>query len=196
MARTAGSDGKKTGAAIREKALTLIVRHGFEALTMRKLAAAVGVQAGALYHYFPDKQSMLSALIADHMNALLALAQKSGTDMEAPARLRAFVAFHIQHHIANRSAAHVANNELRSLNRENFAAILKIRGAYERLLRNILREGVDAGDFQMADVALTTMALLAMSNEVCVWFREGGALSIGQVAAEYADMAVRAVSRR
>ena len=40
MARTAGSDGERTEAAIREAAAQLIARHGFEAVTMRQLAAA------------------------------------------------------------------------------------------------------------------------------------------------------------
>ena len=42
MARTAGSDGERTEAAIREAAAPLIAHHGFEAVTMRQLAAEVG----------------------------------------------------------------------------------------------------------------------------------------------------------
>ncbi len=52
MARTAGSDGEKTEAAIREAALSLMARYGYEAVSMRQLAAEVGVQAAALYRYF------------------------------------------------------------------------------------------------------------------------------------------------
>ena len=60
MARTSGSDGEKTEAAIREAAVLLIARHGFEAVSMRQLAAEVGVQAAALYRYFPNKEELLS----------------------------------------------------------------------------------------------------------------------------------------
>ena len=38
MARTAGSFGEKTEAAIREAALALIARHGYDAVSMRQLA--------------------------------------------------------------------------------------------------------------------------------------------------------------
>ena len=54
MARTTGSDGEKTEAALREAALTLMARHGYEAVTMRQLAAGIGVQAAALYRYSRD----------------------------------------------------------------------------------------------------------------------------------------------
>ena len=45
MARTTGSDGEKTEAAVREAAVSLIARFGYEAMSMRQLAAEVGVQA-------------------------------------------------------------------------------------------------------------------------------------------------------
>ena len=59
MARTTGSNGERTEAALRRAAQSLIARHGYEAVSMRALAAEVGVQAAALYRYFPTKQDLL-----------------------------------------------------------------------------------------------------------------------------------------
>ena len=67
MARTTGSDGEKTEAAIRAAALSLIARHGYEAVSMRQLASEVGVQAAALYRYFPTKEDLLFTLMREHM---------------------------------------------------------------------------------------------------------------------------------
>ena len=72
MARTTGSDGGKTEAAIREAARRLIARHGYEAVSMRQLAAEVGVQAAALYRYFPTKEDLLFTLMREHMEELAA----------------------------------------------------------------------------------------------------------------------------
>jgi AcrR family transcriptional regulator len=195
MARTAGSDGKKTRAAIHAKALELIVRHGFEALTMRQLADAVGLQAGALYHYYPSKQALLLALMETHLKAALEAADLVANEGAAPARLTAFARFHILHHVRHRQANHVANNELRSLSRENFASVMKLRTAYEKKLRSILKDGADAGAFAMQDAQVTGAALLAMLNEVIVWFREGGKFTIAETAEMYAQMALKMVSR-
>jgi AcrR family transcriptional regulator len=195
MARTAGSDGKKTRAAIHARALELMVRHGFEALTMRQLADAVGLQAGALYHYYPSKQALLSALVAAHLNSTLEAADSLADDGAAPARLMAFARFHILHHVLHRQANHVANNELRSLARENFAAVMKLRTAYEKKLRLILKDGADAGHFDITDAQVTSAALLAMFNEVIVWFREGGKFTLEETADTYAKMALKMVSR-
>ncbi|MGK5638657.1 TetR/AcrR family transcriptional regulator [Streptomyces sp. URMC 126] len=43
-------------------ALDLLDESGLDALTMRRLADAVGAQAGALYRYFATKQDLLTAM--------------------------------------------------------------------------------------------------------------------------------------
>ncbi len=52
-------------------ALRLFARQGFAAVSMRQIASEVGVQAGALYLYTPDKQTLLFDLMTTHMNELL-----------------------------------------------------------------------------------------------------------------------------
>ncbi len=44
-------------------ALALVDREGIEALTMRRLAADLGVEAMSLYHWFPNKSSILEGLV-------------------------------------------------------------------------------------------------------------------------------------
>lgn len=72
MARTTGSDGEKTQGAIRAAALELIARHGYDAVSMRVLAAEVGVQAAALYRYYATKEDLLFSLMHEHMVELVA----------------------------------------------------------------------------------------------------------------------------
>ncbi|MEU5736664.1 MULTISPECIES: TetR/AcrR family transcriptional regulator [Streptomyces] len=49
-----------------QTALDLLNESGLDALTMRRLADAMGVQAGALYRYFATKQNLLTAM-AEHI---------------------------------------------------------------------------------------------------------------------------------
>ncbi len=86
MARTTGSDGEKTEAAIRAAAVMLIARHGYEAVSMRQLATEVGVQAAALYRYFPTKEDLLFTLMREHMEELAAAWERRGP--RAPTRPR------------------------------------------------------------------------------------------------------------
>jgi len=43
-------------------ALRVLDEHGLESWTMRRVAAALDVQASALYHHFPRKQELLAAV--------------------------------------------------------------------------------------------------------------------------------------
>ena len=197
MARTAGSDGEKTEAAIREAAAQLIARHGFDAVTMRQLAAEVGVQAAALYRYFPAKEDLLFELMQDHMTGLLAALEAAlPAGSNARARLLAFIANHVRFHIERRHQTHVSNMELRSLTRAHLSDILRLRGTYEKELRAILRDGQEEGSFSVDDVALTSMAIIQMITGVIVWFRPDDRLSIDDVTTTYQTMTLRLVGAR
>ena len=192
MARTAGSDGERTEAAIRDASVALIARHGFEAVTMRQLAAEVGVQAAALYRYFPTKEDLLFTLMREHMEALLAEWANSRPDNDDPvARLTAFVTNHIRFHVERRHATHVSNMELRSLSRDNLTTILKLRTAYEKELRTILRDGAELRLLEVDDTGLTAMAIIQMITGVIVWFRPDERLSVNEVTATYLAMTMR-----
>lgn len=197
MARTIGSDGEKTEAALREAAVDLIARYGYEAVSMRQLAAKVGVQAAALYRYFATKEDLLFTLMREHMEGLLAGWEASRPDKTDPvARLSAFVDHHIRFHVERRHATHVSNLELRSLSPERLTHILRLRTSYEKELRTILREGADSGAFEIDDVGLTAMAIIQMITGVIVWFRPDERLSVEEVAKTYLSMTMRLTGAR
>jgi AcrR family transcriptional regulator len=194
MARTTGSDGEKTEAAIRAAAEMLIARHGYEAVSMRQLASEVGVQAAALYRYFPTKEELLFTLLSEHMQELAAAWERAKPETGDPARrLAAFVANHIRFHVMRRHSTHVSNMELRSLSRERLSAMLKLRSAYEKELRAILRDGAEQGVFAIDDVGLTAMAIIQMITGVIVWFRPDERLSVSEVTETYLAMTMRLV---
>ena len=68
MARTIGSHGPKTMEAIRKAGLRLIFEHGYAAMSLRQLAAEVGIQSGSLYNHISTKQELLFTLVRDHIN--------------------------------------------------------------------------------------------------------------------------------
>jgi AcrR family transcriptional regulator len=53
--------GKETREHIRETALLLFRRRGFEQTTMRDIAKAAGMSLGAAYYYFPSKEAIVTA---------------------------------------------------------------------------------------------------------------------------------------
>ena len=115
MARKTGSHAEITGPAIRAAALRLFARSGYAAVSMRQIAAEVGVGAGALYLYTPDKQTLLFDLMHTHMTDLLAACDALPAEDDPEKRLNQFVAFHIDFHIGRPDAVFLAYMELRNL---------------------------------------------------------------------------------
>lgn len=193
MARKQGSHAEITGPRVRAAALRLFARRGYAAVSMRQIAAEVGVQAGALYLYTPDKQSLLFDLMKAHMDELLAAWAAEPRSGNPLCQLEAFTRFHIRFHLARADAVFLSYMELRNLEPANFAVIEELRRAYEDALESILRAGVAAGTFDLPDTKLAAMALIAMLTGVNTWFREGGRLSRDSVESIYWDMTRRAV---
>jgi len=194
MARTAGSHSDITGPRIQDAALKLFARHGFAAVSMRQIAGEVGLQAGALYNYTPDKQSLLFDLMRDHLNDLLAARAAQPAPADPLARLEGFARFHIRFHTDRPDEVFIAYMELRNLTPENFAAVTVLRGRYEDELEDILRQGVEAGIFAVPDTKIATLAVIAMLNGVNTWYRPGGRLSMEAVETIYWDMVRKAVT--
>ena len=195
MARTTGSDGARTEEAIRQAAVELIAARGFEAMTMRELAGKVGVQAGAIYRYFPSKAKLLVELLVEHLDFLLEHWQREQPDTDDPVeRLRAFVDFHIRSHTLRRREVFVANMELRSLSAGDYRRVVALRTRYEDLLTEILRDGVRRGAFRLPDARVATFAILAMLTGVGSWFREGGRLGKRELVDIYTRMVMQCVA--
>jgi len=193
MARRVGSDGARTEAAIREAALRLIARVGYEALSMRRLAEEVGLGAAALYRYFPTKQAILFDLLKAHMDDLLIAWDevRPPRTIAAPRRLEAFTRFHIRYHLPRAHGVFLSYMELRSLSPENFAAIEALRRQYERDLAEILADGAAAGQLAAEEPRVTARAIIAMLTGITTWYRAKGPLGPRDVEDIYWNMVAR-----
>lgn len=194
MARTHGSHAELTGPRIRKAAERLFAQSGYAAVSMRKIAAEVGVQVGALYNYIPDKQALLFDLMDSHMRELLDARALRDVGQDAMARLEDFTRFHIRFHLKRPDAVFIAYMELRNLSEANFEKVEARRRLYEEELADILQQGMDEGTCRVADVRVATRAVIAMLTGVTTWYRAEGALSAQDVEEVYWQMVRKAVA--
>ena len=185
---------KDTKHTLRREAVRLFAERGYSAVSMRELAEAVGMRQGGIYNHFPSKQALLADLMATHMETLLATLEDALSMAQTPEnRLAAFVRNHMAFHLDHPDDVFLAYMEIRSLEPENRAAIVELRNTYEKCLRDILKDGLTAGVFQLADVDVHTRMLLAMLTGATTWYREGGRLKRHEVAMCYLQGAMQSV---
>ncbi|MEM7019626.1 MAG: TetR/AcrR family transcriptional regulator [Pseudomonadota bacterium] len=90
------------------RAIPLFARNGYAAASMREIAQSVGISAAALYHHFPNKQSLyLEAMRHAFAKPEQTVIGPSRTKMTSVERLKQFV--------QQFSAMMSANNDLRTL---------------------------------------------------------------------------------
>ena len=193
MARTKGSDSKLTELRIRKVALNLFSQYGYAAVSMRKIASKADLQVGALYLYTPNKQTLLFNLLKTHMDSLLKNWVVENIDVAPDKRLKIFTKFHIRFHINRVEYVNISYNELKNLTEENFEHVNSLRSEYEKSLEEILTFGRDQGYFDIKDVKLTALAIIAMLNGVLKWYRTDGRLSLYDVEKIYSEMAYKSV---
>jgi len=83
----------ETAQVVLSKAIPLFAKSGYEGVSMRDIAGAVGISGAALYHHYPNKQSLYLAAMAlafeDKAIGITTALDASGTAIQ---RLERFVA--------------------------------------------------------------------------------------------------------
>ena len=199
MPQAPSKAGSATADEIRQAALEQFAQSGYDASSMRDIAASVGIKAASLYNHFDSKEEILwdvtrsamSDLAANRDEALARLGPGAGLR----AQLAAFVSAHVGFHAERRHQAVLVNSQLGSLSQSHRRKAVALRDEYENSLRMIIDAGVASGEFNVFDAQVATLAILQMGTGVSVWFRPDGRLSIVQVGAQYVKLALAVVSQ-
>jgi hypothetical protein len=88
----------------------------------------------------------------------------------------------------------VVMHEYRALTPDNAGRIRELRGAYSDHIRQILADGVHAGEFAVDDLDLAVLAWLGMHNYAYLWFRTDHRHSAEDVAEHFYNMYVNGVA--
>ena len=75
---------------------------------------------------------------------------------------------------------------IRELNRR--ARAVALRDSYEELLRDVIKAGIEAGEFRKADPVIAARAILSMLNWMARWYKPGGPKRAREFAQEYARL--------
>ena len=174
---------------ILEEAARIFSEKGFHATSMQDIADAVNLQKASLYYHFDSKQEILIALLDHALDLIntrleLVLAQSLSPDE----KLRQAMVSYFQTIAENQSLAAVLLLEIRSLDPDLKARHASRREKFDRLLRDLISEGKQAGQFNNVDPALTGRALLGVMNWSVTWYRSDGPRSSTEIANMFADL--------
>ena len=146
------------------EATRLFVASGYNGISMREIAEAVGVSKAGLYYHFKDKQDLFLAILTDDLSAI---AQIVAAARAAGGTTRAQVARVVRELFAQpperRAIVRLAGQELDNLDEAARAEFG--RRYYERFIGQIaalLQEGIARGELRQRDPQALTWLLLGM----------------------------------
>lgn len=172
-------------------ARTLFARHGYDRTSLRDIAEAANITKAALYYYFPNKDAMFERVVLESLQSLndkvsAAVAKATGPTQ----RIRAFMeeSAHVMQDNGRDKWVAGSNAFWQGATSGQRLAALKLRDAFEGLLRQCIKEGVEAGELRPVDPAMTGRFLLSALNYMPRWHKADGKFTAVQVMQQFLDM--------
>ncbi|WP_405482470.1 TetR/AcrR family transcriptional regulator [Streptomyces sp. NBC_00009] len=175
-------------------AVEAFAERGYHATTTRDIASRAGMSPAALYIHYRTKEDLLLRISRiGHEKALEILKEAAAAEGTASERLSEAVRSFVRWHAARHLTARVVQYELDSLGEEHRPEIVALRRESDTTVREIINDGVKAGEFDVPDVPGTTLAVLSLCIDVARWFNTEGRRTPDEVGALYADLVLRMV---
>lgn len=161
-------------AEILRAALQAFREKGYHATTLDDIAEHVGVRKTALYHYFPDKESILYECHRESLSELRRLMVFATENAHsASERLALAIREHVRVMIETLEGSPLAF-EVTALSAPHQADVIEARDEYERGLRDMIDSGVASGEFRQVDSKIAVFAILGAINWIARWYRPEG----------------------
>jgi len=174
---------------ILEAAAQVFRQKGFHGASMDDIAQAVNLRKASLYHHVSSKQEILLEILERALQMLLErIAPIAEQNIPADKKLRAMIREYMLILIENIDLATVLLFEHRALERRQHARHIPNRDKFESLWKDVIAEGVSKKLFKCDNPALATRALLGQLNWTITWYRDGGDLTIEQIADQYSNL--------
>jgi TetR/AcrR family transcriptional regulator, cholesterol catabolism regulator len=187
-----------TEGMILAEACQLFATRGFDGTSIRDIANAVGISNAALYHYFADKDELLARIVINVIERQCELMERRIVPGDPPAeKLRAFMRAYADFFEENMAESIASSRSFSALeNPVQRERAIYWRDRYENMLRAIVQEGMDSGEFREGDVALTGRAVLSCLNWMYRWYSPSGSLRPQDIVDTYADILIGGISAR
>jgi len=183
---------------IRQAARQHFAARGYEAASMRDIAAETGINIATLYFYCSTKEQLLFDVLQEAMLDLLN-GLRSTLETAGPTwtdKLTAAIEFHVGFCAERAFGTTMSMADLHRLTDEHQAEHFAARDEYDRELRAVLQEGIDAGEFRPLDAKLVTFAIIGIGLSAGRWYRPNGPLTAKEIAAQYVDMILGGLTPR
>ncbi|HLV15709.1 MAG TPA: TetR/AcrR family transcriptional regulator [Xanthomarina sp.] len=173
-----------------ETAAKLFKEKGYSAVTMRDIAAAMGMKAASLYNHISSKQEILKEII-------IALAEEFTQSMEqiktsnktCIEKLKEIVALHVSITSKNTFGMASLNNDWMHLE-EQLDYYLNLRVSYEENFRSILKSGILNKEISNKNIEVMLFSMLSTLRSLYVWIPKKEVIDVNKLSIQLSDVLI------
>ncbi len=173
----------------------LFKEKGYSAVTMRDLAAKMGIKAASLYNHISSKQEILS-------NIIISLAEEFTAGMDeimnanesSIDKLKAIISLHVRITSNNQYGMASLNNDWMHLN-DQLNYYLKLRKDYEDNFRSIIKLGIEQGELVDSNPDIMLFSILSTLRSLYIWIPNKDDLQQEFLAVELSSVLLNGLTR-
>jgi AcrR family transcriptional regulator len=189
-------DAGRRGQLLRESA-RLFREKGYDATSVRDIAAATGLQSGSWVYHFKTKQDILAAVMEQGLQQALERIEAIARE-ELPPRehFRALVRTHLDTLLGpGQDFIPVLLYDWRSLDRPGRGRVIALQKRYEQVWGEVIGKLQRSGEWAMP-TRIDRLLMFGALNWIVQWYRPRGALDVAQLVDDAERFFLRTPARR
>jgi AcrR family transcriptional regulator len=189
-------DAGRRGQLVRESA-RLFREKGYDATSVRDIAAATGLQSGSWVYHFKTKQDILAAVMEEGLQQALERIEAIARERLPPREyFRALVRTHLDTLLGpGQDFIPVLLYDWRSLDKRGRERVIALQKRYEQIWDDVIRQLQRSGDWTMP-TRVDRLMMFGALNWIVQWYRPRGPLSVAQLVDEAEKFFLRTPARR
>ena len=193
---TRPDDAGRRGQLVRESA-RLFREKGYDATSVRDIAAATGLQSGSWVYHFKTKQDILGAVMEEGLQQALERIEAIGREQLAPREhFRALVRTHLDTLLGpGQDFIPVLLYEWRSLDADARPRIVELQRRYEAVWDAVIGRLQRSGEWALP-TRVDRLLMFGALNWIAHWYRPGGPLDVAELVVDAERFFLRTLPRR
>jgi AcrR family transcriptional regulator len=166
-----------------DAAVRLWAKRGYDATGIADVCTEANIGKGALYHHVGSKEDILFEIHNRFVDPMLSYGRELlVADMSSSEAITALGHRLIQTIATHSDECAIFIREYIALSSDRFETVRAKRREFSRIVSELIRRGIDAGELDDIPVDLATHAFLALHNHVYAWLRTDGTFTPDDVA--------------
>ena len=166
-------DAPSTARKIAVAARKLLDKEGAEAVTMRRVAEAVGITAMAIYRHYPDREALLNALADAGFEELADELKGKRFTGDIETRLAKMADLYLDHALENPKLFELMFLTPREGARQYPKDFKARKSPTATLMADVIAEGMASGEFKQDDLWEITFEMGAFSHGLIMLYLGG-----------------------